>query len=142
MIIDTSVWIEFFATADSTASRWLAAQIASDVHLVVPDVVLMELLIETTDEAKTVQRRQLLQRFHIEPMAPVRDAEDAAAIHRRCRRHGDTVRSLIDCQVAAMALRLDEPVAHPIGTTKSSANIAGCGPSRFSDVPARACRGC
>lgn len=42
----------------------------------------------------------------------VRDAEDAAAIHRRCRRGGDTVRSLIDCQVAAMALRIGVAVAH------------------------------
>lgn len=38
--------------------------------------------------------------------------EDAAAIHRRCRRGGDTVRSLIDCQVAAMALRIGVAVAH------------------------------
>jgi predicted nucleic acid-binding protein len=35
-----------------------------------------------------------------------------AAIHRRCRRGGDTVRSLIDCQVAAMALRMGVAVVH------------------------------
>jgi len=34
-----------------------------------------------------------------------------ATIHRRCRRAGKTVRSLIDCQVAAVALRLDLQVA-------------------------------
>ena len=73
---------------------------------------MMELLIGTTDEAKAALRRRLLQRFNIEPLAPVRDAEDAAAIHRRCRRGGDTVRSLIDCQIAAMALRIGVEVAH------------------------------
>lgn len=112
MIVDTSVWIEFLSTAESFASRWLADRIASDSKVIVPDVVMMELLIGTTDESKVALRRRLLQRFNIEPLAPVRDAEDAAAIHRRCRRGGDTVRSLIDCQVAAMALRIGVTVAH------------------------------
>jgi predicted nucleic acid-binding protein len=112
MIVDTSVWIEFLTTSESTASRWLADRIAADLRVIVPDVVLMELLIGTTDESKAALRRRLLQRFDIEPLAPVRDAEDAAAIHRRCRRGGDTVRSLIDCQVAAMALRMGVVVAH------------------------------
>jgi predicted nucleic acid-binding protein len=112
MIVDTSVWIEFFRTANSTASRWVADRISDETSLVVPEMVLMELLIGTTDEATASVRRRFLQRFEIQPLAPVRDAEDAAAIHRRCRRGGKTVRSLIDCLVAAMALRLDLPVAH------------------------------
>jgi hypothetical protein len=91
MIVDTSVWVEFFNSQDSTASRWVADRIGDEAPLVVPEIMLMELLIGTT---------------------PVRDAEDAAAIHRRCRRGGKTVRSLIDCLVAGMALRLDQPVAH------------------------------
>lgn len=112
MIVDTSVWIEFLSSSTSSASRWLADRVAADAEVIVPEVVLMELLIGTTDEATAALRRRLLQRFPIEPLAPVRDAEDAAAIHRRCRRGGDTVRSLIDCQVAAMALRMGVPVAH------------------------------
>jgi len=112
VIVDTSVWIEFFATSESKASRWLADRITANSLIIVPELVLMELLIGTTDESKAALRRRLLQRFELEPMAPLRDAEDAASIHRHCRRGGDTVRSLIDCQVAAMALRLDMVVAH------------------------------
>jgi predicted nucleic acid-binding protein len=112
MIVDTSVWIEFLSTSESVASRWLADRIAANAELIVPEVVMMELLIGTTDEATAALRRRLLQRSNIEPLAPLRDAEDAAAIHRRCRRGGETVRSLIDCQVAAMALRMGVGVAH------------------------------
>lgn len=112
MIVDTSVWIEFFDASESPADRWLTERIGTDSRIVVPEVVLMELLIGTTDESRAALRRQRLQRFAIEPLAPIRDAEDAAAIHRQCRRRGQTVRSLIDCQIAAMAMRLDEPVAH------------------------------
>ena len=112
MIVDTSVWIEFLSSSESLASRWLADRIAANSEVIVPEVVMMELLIGTTDESTAAVRRRLLQRFTIEPLAPVRDTEDAAAIHRRCRRGGDTVRSLIDCLVAAMALRIGVPVAH------------------------------
>lgn len=112
MIVDTSVWIEYLTGADSVAGRWLEARIVDDAALVVPEVVVMELLIGTTDESVAVVRRRFLQRFDIEPMAALSDAEDAAAIHRRCRRAGYTVRSLIDCQVAAMGLRRDMPIAH------------------------------
>ncbi|HZQ32496.1 MAG TPA: PIN domain nuclease [Mycobacterium sp.] len=112
MIVDTSAWIEFFAASDSAADRWLTKRIRSESPIVVPEVVLMELLIGTTDESKAAVRRRTLQRFDIEPLAPVGDAEDAAAIHRRCRRGGQTVRNLIDCLMAAMALRLDVEVAH------------------------------
>lgn len=71
-----------------------------------------ELLIGTTSETRAADRLRLLQHFGIEPLAPIRDAEHAAAIHRQCRRAGYTVRSTIDCLVAATALRLELPVAH------------------------------
>jgi len=112
VIVDTSVWIEFFRDGKTTAGQWLVDQIASSATLIVPEVVLMELLIGSTDEETAALRRRFLQRFTIQPLAPLRDSEDAAAIHRRCRRAGMTVRSLIDCQIAAMALRLDVQVVH------------------------------
>jgi predicted nucleic acid-binding protein len=112
MVVDTSVWIELFAASESTADHWLTERIAADLPAIVPELVMMELLVGTTDESKANLRRQRLQRFVIEPLEPIRDAEAAAAIHRQCRRRGDTVRSMIDCLVAAMAIRLDVPVAH------------------------------
>jgi predicted nucleic acid-binding protein len=112
MIVDTSVWIEFFAASESTADHWLTERIIADLPIIVPELVMTELLIGPTDESRAALRRHRLQRFDIEPLAPIRDSEDAAAIHRRCRRGGDTVRNLIDCQIAAMAMRLDVAVAH------------------------------
>ena len=112
MIVDTSVWIEFFRASESPADRWLTERITADSPVTVPEVVLMELLVGTTQESTAAERRKSLQRFLITPLAPVQDVEEAAAIHRECRRGGNTVRSLIDCLVAAMALRLDAEVAH------------------------------
>jgi hypothetical protein len=38
------------------------------------------------------------------------DFEDAALIRRLCRRGGETVRSMIDCLIAAVALREGRPL--------------------------------
>ena len=40
------------------------------------------------------------------------DNEDASALYRNCRRSGETVRKLIDCPIAAVAVRADLPVLH------------------------------
>lgn len=58
MIVDTSVWIEFLSTSDSAASRWLADRIAANSTIIVPDAVMMELLIGTTDETVAALRRR------------------------------------------------------------------------------------
>lgn len=36
--------------------------------------------------------------------------ERAAAIHRRCRVRGETVRNMTDCLIAAVAIREDVPI--------------------------------
>ena len=40
------------------------------------------------------------------------DYEDAATIYRTCRRRGETLRKLIDCLIAAHALREHIPILH------------------------------
>jgi predicted nucleic acid-binding protein len=40
------------------------------------------------------------------------DYEEAAALFRVCRRRGETVRKLIDCLIAAVAIGADIPLLH------------------------------
>ena len=40
------------------------------------------------------------------------DYEEAAALYRHCRRRGETVRNLMDCLIAAVAIRNGAPVLH------------------------------
>ena len=40
------------------------------------------------------------------------DYEAAAALYRRCRRQGETVRKLLDCLIAAVAIRAGTPILH------------------------------
>lgn len=112
MIVDTSVWIEFLRDGATDAADALAARIAAGQQVVVPETVLMELLSGTTDEVLATRRRRMLESFDIAPFEPVVDSLRAAALQRECRRAGETVRNLGDCQIAAVALRLELPVMH------------------------------
>lgn len=73
---------------------------------------MMELLSGPTDEATAAQRQRMLEAFEVEPVIPFADSIRAASLQRRCGRAGETVRSLGDCVIAAVAIRLDLPVLH------------------------------
>ena len=52
----------------------------------------------------------MLATFHHLPIDDLGDFEHAADIQRACRSQGETVRSLVDCLIAAVAIREDLPV--------------------------------
>ena len=112
MIVDTSVWIEYLRPGASDAGDHLAEMITRGERLVVPETVLLELLSGPTDELVAARRRRMLESFEIAPTEPVADSLRAASLQRECRRAGDTVRSLGDCLIAAVALRMVMPVLH------------------------------
>lgn len=71
----------------------------------------MEILAGARDERHLNDLRRLLARASVVPMGPT-DYEEAAVLYRTCRRHGDTVRKLIDCLIAAVAIRGGLAVLH------------------------------
>ncbi len=112
MIADTSAWVEYLRATGSPVHRRLRRQIEGEAPIVVPELVVMELLVGAADEPAARQLRRMLHSFDVAPLAPLVDSERAADLQRRCRSEGRPVRSLIDCMIAAMALRLNEPVLH------------------------------
>jgi predicted nucleic acid-binding protein len=69
-----------------------------------------ELLAGAGSDEQVRDLQRLLARFHAFPTASPSDYEVAAALYRTARRSGETVRSLLDCLVAAAALRTDAAV--------------------------------
>jgi predicted nucleic acid-binding protein len=61
------------------------------------------------DERHLAQPRGLLARASVIPTEPT-DYEVAAGLCRSCRRRGETVRKLIDCLIAATAIRTSTAV--------------------------------
>lgn len=75
------------------------------------DAIRMEILAGARDGEHLNGLRRLLARASSMPIAPI-DYDEAAALHRICRRGGETVRKLIDCLIAATAIRANVPVLH------------------------------
>lgn len=112
MIADTSAWVEYLRSTGSAVHLHLRQQVEHDAVLLVPELVVMELLVGAADEQQARELSRLLHRFDVVPLAPMIDTEQAAALQRQCRRAGRTVRSMADCMIGAMAIRLGAPVLH------------------------------
>lgn len=110
MLVDTSAWAEYLRGTGSPEARRLRRGIEDGERLLVLDVVLAELLCGPVDEVAAGRLARFLATFDEVPAAPVTDHERAAALYRASRREGRTVRSIVDCLVAAAALRLDVPL--------------------------------
>ena len=108
-LIDTSAWVEFLRDSGSSICDRVDELLAVDVATC--DPIRMEVLAGARDETHLRDLRGLLARATLLSTEPV-DYEEAAAIYRGCRRRGETVRKLIDCLIAATAIRHGVPVLH------------------------------
>lgn len=109
ILVDTSAWIEFLRDTGSPICQRVDDLLATEI--VTCDVVRMEVLAGARDEQHLQQLRRLLARATTLPTEPV-DYDAAAALYRTCRQRGHTVRKLIDCLIAAVAIRGNVPVLH------------------------------
>jgi len=110
VIVDTSAWVEYLRGSGSTAHTRLRDAIETDAPLATPAPVLMELLAGCSDEAAVLRIQRMLGRYEILEVEGLTDFEDAAGIYRACRAGGETVRSMVDCLIAAVALREGRPL--------------------------------
>ena len=107
MVVDTSAWVEYLRATGSPVDAALTAAVRAADPIGVPDVVRLELLAGAGTEEQVRELQRLLARFSAMPAASPADQDTAAALYRTARRTGQTVRSLLDCLVAATALRTD-----------------------------------
>ena len=110
ILVATSAWVEFLRGTGSPVDQALASAAQAGAGLGVLDVVRLELLGGAGSEGRVLDLRRLLARFTPLPAASPADHEQAAVLHRAARRSGETMPSLVDCLVAAAALRLEVPV--------------------------------
>ncbi len=109
ILIDTSAWVEFLRDTGSPICQRVDDLLA--VEIATCDVVRMEILAGARNEQHLQQLRRLLARASTLPTETV-DYDAAAALYRTCRQGGHTVRKLIDCLIAAVAIRSDVPILH------------------------------
>ena len=109
ILIDTSGWVEFLRDTGSAVCNRVESALEGDIATC--DPIRMEVLAGARDEWHLARLRRLLARATVLPTASV-DYEEAAALYRLCRRRGETVRSLSDCLIAAVAIRAGAAILH------------------------------
>ena len=112
ILADSSAWIEFLRRTGSRANVRVRELLAEPDEIGVTDAVLMEVLAGARDRDEHERLRRLLARCRFLPTLAPRDYEVAAELYRLCRGRGETVRRLLDCLIAAVALRAGVPVLH------------------------------
>ena len=126
ILVDTSAWIGHLRGTESVVVAELGSLIETGADLVTTEPIVMELLAG----ADTPELDALDTLAHGLPLLSVDvriDFRQAAGIYRAVRRRGHTVRSLVDCLIASVAMRHDVPVLHE---DRDYAAIAACLPLR------------
>lgn len=111
IVADTSAWLEFLRGTGHPAHLALAGLLREGADLAITEVVVMEVLAGTRPGRRLAEIRSTLLALPL-LRAGLIDYEEAAAIYRTCRARGETIRGLLDCLVAASAMRADAPLLH------------------------------
>jgi len=103
VLVDTSVWIDFFNGHPSAEAETLAGLIEDEVELLTCGVVVAEFMQGIRDK-KALERLE----FHFRDMDWLGPEEpktylSAAELYRQLRARGITIRSTIDCLIAVLA---------------------------------------
>jgi predicted nucleic acid-binding protein len=111
LLIDTSVWVELLRSGAGVHEVRAAAKRLPDTVTCGP--VLQEVL-QGLDDSRdsTALREALLNLPRLEDPLPLDLFLNAAHIYRAGRRRGYTIRSTVDCLIAAIAIRHDAVIWH------------------------------
>lgn len=113
ILVDTSGWVDFLRGVDSAATAAVRELIGRrHDELVMCEPIAMELLAGATDPAAVDRIERLTDGLPSLGLEPVLDFRSAAGLHRLARAGGETVRSIVDCLIAAVALRNDAILVH------------------------------
>jgi predicted nucleic acid-binding protein len=112
IVVDTTVWIDFFNGAGTPEDLHLQRLIATEQSLALTDVIFCEILQGIREDAAFEHIRGILLAYPILRMEQLDTFEQAARIYRSCRRRGVTVRKTIDCLIAALCIAENVELFH------------------------------
>ena len=109
---DSSAWVELLQGTGSPVHLALRQLVRSESEILVTEPVVMEVLAGARTERQATKLRTAILVYPLAKVFGLDDYESAAAIRRACRAGGETVRSTLDCLIAAVAIREGASVLH------------------------------
>lgn len=112
-LIDSSAWVEYLRDTNSRACNEVdRLWHARPDSVATTEPVVMELLSGATDQRVFGQIEKLTGGLRLLSVDSACDYRDAAIAYRAVRSNGHTVRKLLDCLIAAVAVRTGATVVH------------------------------
>jgi predicted nucleic acid-binding protein len=111
VIVDTTVWIDYFRGISNPETEWLDAELDRQ-RLGVTDLIVCEVLQGVRDEGAAADVERQLLKLHVFAAGGVEVARAAAQNYRALRSRGRTVRKTIDCLIATFCLREHHSLLH------------------------------
>jgi len=105
ILADSTVWIDLLR--DSGRGREFSQLLRDGAALVATEPVLMEVLAGARSDEEYDRIRNLVTSVSWLSLDPASDFEAAAFIYSHCRSLGVTPRGMVDCLIAAVALRAE-----------------------------------
>lgn len=113
IVVDTTVWIDYFAgRTDQPRVAELVRLIDDDAGIALTDVIFGEILQGLRGEHTSRRVDNRLQAFDILRLRTLDDFRNAAALYRHARSKGKTIRRTLDCLIAAVCIREDCAILH------------------------------
>lgn len=113
ILVDSSAWVEYLrATGSATHHEVRRLLMAQPEQVAVTEPVVLELLAGPTQPDVVAKLDQLLNGLALLQVDAALDYRAAATVYRAARMQGQTVRSLLDCLIAAVAVRSGAALLH------------------------------
>lgn len=106
VIVDTTVWIDFLQGRATTPVYKLEELLAEEIDIFTTGLIVQEVLSGIKIHRERVKVRRELENF-ILVMPTLATHMEAAELFDACRKKGYTIRSIVDCLIAALALEYD-----------------------------------
>ncbi|MBW1638971.1 PIN domain nuclease [Microbacterium resistens] len=110
ILVDSSVWIDYLRDAPVPVVDELEDLIRSGADIRITEPVIMELLAGSSRNGDAVE--SLVNGLPLLRTDSMVDFRAAGELFRASRRNGRPIRSLVDCLIAAIAIRHDAALLH------------------------------
>lgn len=104
ILVDTSVWIDFFKGNETSEHIILRNLIESEQDIALTGIILTELLQGIGEDHQFQRLRNYFFEFDFFEPNGIKTYLKAAQIYRKCRKSGRTIRKTVDSLIAAICI--------------------------------------
>jgi predicted nucleic acid-binding protein len=112
LLIDTSVWVDFFNGVDSDNVNVFSYYLENDFPIFICPVIIQEILQGIKSEKEYRQVKEYLFALNVLNDDAIEAALGAVKIYRKLREKGITIRKSNDCLIAYYAIKYSLKILH------------------------------